>query len=118
MYEIEPIERMRLVLDAPKHMDAASGASVALNCCRRVDNLKLIAVSRNADLVARNDGDNGELRTGGLPALRAAAGVIMGRLRSYRNGNRTLTAFALERAALEVLGAGLDAAIHRRMDRY
>src|SRR5262249_33122793 len=100
---------MRLVLNPAIHMDAASGASVALNRCRRIDDLKLVAVGCNADFVARNDSDNGEHRARGLPALRAAASVIMSGLGSYRNGYGILAAFALERPALEVLGAWPDA---------
>src|SRR5260370_36159721 len=44
MDEVEAVERMRLVLDAPVHISAAYLAGVPLDCSLGVDDLKLVPV--------------------------------------------------------------------------
>ena len=49
---------------------------------RRIDDLQLVRVRGDLDLVAADDGDQGEDRALGLPALGAAAGVVVRGLRA------------------------------------
>src|SRR5258705_9830434 len=78
MDEVEAVERMRLVLDAPVHMGAADLAGVPLDCRRGVDDLKLVAVLKHADAVAWHHRDYEEDRSCGFPAFGAAAGEVVG----------------------------------------
>jgi hypothetical protein len=71
-----------LVFYAAVHVNAAPGAGVALDRRRLVDDLKLVSVRDNLDLVTADDGDLAEDRALGLPALGAAADVIVRCLRS------------------------------------
>src|SRR5260370_1264233 len=78
MDEVEAIERMRLVLDAPVHMGAADLAGVPLDRRRGVDDLKLVAVLKHAHAVAWHHRDHREGRPFGFPAFGAAASVDLG----------------------------------------
>ena len=81
MKEVEPVERVRLVLDAAVHVRTALTASVALDRGARVNDLELVAVGDHLDSVARRHCDHGHERAGRLPAFSAAADVIVRRLR-------------------------------------
>ena len=68
-----------------------------------------------ADVVAADDRDHGELRARRLPALGAAAGVVVGDVALDGDGDRIGGAVAGERAALEFLGARLETLVDRWM---
>src|SRR6185436_20104042 len=78
--EVEPIERMTLVLDAAVHVRAAARACIALNHRVAVDDLQLLLYGGDLDLVARDDCDHRKNRARGLPALGAAANMIVSSL--------------------------------------
>src|SRR5690242_7110729 len=100
---------MLVVLDASVHVHAATSAGVALDRRIRVDDLELVGVLRDLDLVFRHDRDDGEIRAFGLPALGAAARVLVRYIRTDTDFDRILRAFADERSARKVLRTGLDA---------
>ena len=80
MDEVEAVERMLGVLDPPVHVDAAALAGIALDGGARIDDGEFVAVLRHRQVGARHHGDDGEDRAGRLPALGAAAGMVVGDL--------------------------------------
>ena len=78
MDEVQAVEGVGLVLDAAVHVGAAALAGVALDGGRGVDDLQLVAVLGHRDVVARHNGDDREHRAFRLPALGAAAGMVVG----------------------------------------
>src|SRR5580704_6966446 len=98
---------MSALLDATIHMCAADLARVTLNGRTGIDNGQLVAVLGHRDLVTRRHGHYREQRTLGLPALRAAAGMVVRRLGLDGNLDRVLGAFTHQRAASKVLGRRL-----------
>src|SRR3982751_720507 len=100
MDEIQTLERM-VPLDRPVHMDAAGLAGMALNQRVGVDDCELVAIFENRDAVMRSDGNDRKGRAGGLPALRATAGVIVGDAAGDLDLNRLVGAVADEDAAAE-----------------
>src|SRR5262249_53970589 len=115
--EVEPEKRVLAVFDSAVKMNAAILAGIPLDRCFRVDDRELVRVLHDGDLVTGYDGDYGEQRTPGLPALRAPANMIVGRLRLHGQLHRTLRALADERSAREALRALLDAVVYGGMDR-
>src|SRR2546423_12937731 len=103
------------VLDAAIHMDAASTARVTLNGGVRVDDVELRGIVSDAEIVPGHHGDHGKHCAGRFPALGAAAGVVVRHVALDRDGDRICGALARERAALELLGTGLDALVDRWM---
>src|SRR5262245_30499853 len=85
MDKIEPVERMRSVLDAAIHVDAAIFAGVPLDGRIGIHDLELVGVLGNTQLAARHNRDLREHCARGLPALGASAYVIVGAL--GRNGH-------------------------------
>src|ERR1700730_12575428 len=116
MDEVEPVERMRLVLDAAVHMRAATLAGVPLNRRRGIDDVKLVAIFEHRHIVARNDGDDGKGRPVGLPAFGAAAGVIVGDVALDADLDRLVRAFADQGAAGKTARALLYTAVNRWVD--
>src|SRR6185437_680146 len=116
MDEVETIEGMALVLDAAIHMRAAGLAGIALNYCGRIDDLQLLAVFEHRHVLARHYGDDRENRAFRLPALGAAAGVVVRDVALDADLDRLVLAFADERSAAEVARALLHAAIDRWME--
>src|SRR5436305_10269552 len=116
MDEVEAVERMRLVFDAAVHMRAANLASVALDRRRGIDDLKLVAVFQHLDVVARDHRDDGEGRTLRLPALGAAAGVIMGNVAGDGDLDRLVLALADQGAAGKAARALLHSVVNRWVD--
>src|SRR5687767_2009123 len=118
MDEVESVERVIRVVDAPVHVDAASGAGMTLDHRVGIDDLELDLVGRDAEVVPGNRRDNREQRACGLPALGAAAGVVVVRLALDRNGDLPVGTSALKRAAGEIGGrSGTESLVDRGMDR-
>src|SRR4030095_4891706 len=101
--------------DASVHVYAAAVAGMALDRGAAIDHGELLAVGGHAYVVLRHDGDHGEHRARRLPALGAAAGVVVSDVALDGDGDGIRGAVAAERAALEFLVAGLDALVYRRM---
>ncbi|MNE48738.1 hypothetical protein D3C80_1432220 [compost metagenome] len=108
---------MCAVLDAAIQVHAALAAGVPLNGRLGVDHRQFLGMLGDPELVARHHCDQGEQRALGLPALGAAAGVIVGRLRGNLHPHGVLGAAADEGAAGEILGTRLDAVVDRRVNR-
>src|SRR6185436_6336294 len=113
--EVEAKERMALVLDAPVHVHAAFLAGITLDRRLGIDNRELLAVRFHADLVARHDRDLREERALRLPALGAAADVVVRGLRPDRHLDPVLRAVAPERPTCEIRRRGFQATIHLRV---
>lgn len=75
--EIEALEGV-VDLDAAVQVGAAAGAGVALDRGLGVHDAELRLVGRDRQVVPRHDADDAEERACGLPALGAAAGVVVG----------------------------------------
>src|SRR5437667_5286658 len=116
MDEVQPVKGVALVLDAPVHVHAATGARVSLDGGGRVDDLELVRICGHAELVARHHRDLREQRAGRLPAFRAAASMVMSALALDRHDDLPVGAFAIQRAASEAWRRGLDAVVDRGMD--
>lgn len=74
--EIQTLEGV-VDFDAAEHVHAAVLARVALDRRRRVHDLELLRVGRDPKLVAGYDADDGEERALRLPALGAAACLVL-----------------------------------------
>src|SRR6516165_8539339 len=116
MHEVQAVERMALVLNAPIHVRAAALASVALDHGRRIDDRQLVAVFEDRKVVAGNDSDHREHRSLRFPALGAAAGMIVGDIALDADLDRPILAFADECAAGKAAGALLHSTINRWVD--
>src|SRR5579871_2715361 len=86
--EIEAIERVLLVLDAPVHVYTATGTGIALDRRLLVDDLELVGIRRHRDLVASANANNGESRPLRLPALGTAARMVERDVRSDTHRDR------------------------------
>src|SRR6266852_148675 len=116
MDEVQSVQRVTLVLDSPVHVHAATAARVSLDGRVRVDDLQLVPICGHAELVARDDRDLREQCAGRLPALRAAASVVMSALARDRYGDLLVGTFAIQRAASEVWSRGRNAIVDRGVD--
>ena len=87
MHEIKPVEGMVLVFDAAVHVHATAGAGITLDRGIGVDDLELLGVGGDAELVASDDRHLGEHRALRLPALGAAAYVIVGNIALEAHGH-------------------------------
>ena len=116
MNEIEAMEGMPGVLDAAIHVNAAVLAGIAMDGGGGIRDLKLVPVRRDADAVARHDRDLRKQRAFGLPALRAAAYVIVRALRTDRHLDGILTAVARKGPAREIRRSGFRTLIHARVN--
>lgn len=65
-------------LNAAEQMSAAFLAGVALNGGCLVENLELVCVGSHGEVLLGDYTNDGEESTGGLPALRTSAGVVVG----------------------------------------
>src|SRR5690554_338811 len=116
MDEVQAVEGVAGILDAAEHVDAALLAGVTLDGGRRVDDLQLLLVGRDAEAVAGDHGDHGEEGAVRLPALGTAAHVVVGTLGGDRDLDPIAGAVAVQGAAAEALAAGLEAAVHPRVN--
>jgi hypothetical protein len=116
MDEVKSVERMVLVLDSAIHMNAAARAGVPLDRGPRIHSLQLVRVLRDLQVVSRDDRDDGKLRSGRFPALRAPTRMIIGDRAFNFDFYRILRAFADECPAVEIGHTRFYSGIHRRMD--
>jgi len=78
--------------------------------------VQLVAVLEHRDIVPRHYRDHRENRAVGLPALGAAAGMIVGDISLDADLDRLVLALADQRTAGEVPASLLDAIVDRRMN--
>ena len=100
-----------VLFDAAVHVHAAVFAGVALDHGGLVDDLEFVLARANRQFVYRDDCDDAEQRTVGLPALGAAAGVVELDVRVERYFHGAAGAFAVQFAAGEVGVAFLEAGV-------
>src|SRR6516165_5816974 len=112
MDEVEPVERMLVVLDAAVHVHAAIPAGVPLNGGGGIYDLELVGILGHTELVARHNGDLREQCARGLPAFGASTDVIIGALGRNAHLAGIARAFANERAPREVRRAGTHAVVY------
>lgn len=106
-----------LLLDAPEQVDAAVAAGVSLDGGALVDDLELVAVGGDGELVLGDDGDDGEEGALGLPALGAAAGVVVEDVAGEGHLDGLALAVAAEPAPLEGGAALGEAVVDGGVDR-
>src|SRR5215831_10634837 len=111
--EIESVQRVALVVDPAVHVDAALLARVPLDGRLGIHDCELVAVRFDAQVVARDDGDLREQRSFRLPALGAAAHVIVCALTLDRYLDLVLRAVAKQRSACEILCCWLQSCVDR-----
>src|ERR1700730_16304876 len=116
MDEVEAVERMPLVLDAAEHVGPANLAGMPLDRCRSVDDVKLVAVLKNAHVVARHNGDHRKDRALRLPAFGAATGMVVGDIPLDADLDRLLLAFADKGATGKAARAFLHSGVNRWVD--
>lgn len=113
MNEIESVEGVFGVFNPAIHMNAARLAGVALDHRVRVHDREFVPVRQHLHIVARDGGHHRQDRSCRLPALGAAADMVVGDLSLYRDRYRCVCAFAHQRAAGKIRCAGLHALIDR-----
>lgn len=113
--KIESVESMRLFNPA-EHMNPAINTSMALDDCGGIDDGKLRLVCLDAQVVTRNDTDNGEERSGGLPAFGAAAGMVVGDVALETDNDLVRGTAAVQSATGEIGVPFGDTVIDERMD--
>ena len=116
MNEIQAVEGMVGVHNSAIHMNAAVLAGMALDDGGGIHDLKLILVRRYAKVVARHDRDLRKQCTFRLPALRAAAHVVVCALPIDRHLDRVLIAMARKRPAGKIGCGGFQTLIHGRVN--
>lgn len=117
MNEIQALERV-ILLDAAEEVDAAGLAGVALDGGAGVEDVQFLRVGSHFDVVDGHDGDDGEERAFGLPALRAAAGVVVEDVAGDGYFYFVAGAVALEGSSREVGCAFSDAIVDQGVDRW
>ena len=114
--EIEPVQRVTGVVDAPVHVHPATRTRVTLDGRARIDDFQLVFVRRHFEVLPRRDGDLGEKRSAGLPALGAPANMVVSALTLDRDGDLPVRTFARQRTAGEVRSRGLQALVNAGMN--
>jgi hypothetical protein len=115
VHKVQPPERMRR-LDAAVQMHAAVPARVALDRGRGVDNVQFVRVGGDGERGGGEDADDGEQGAGGLPALGAAAGVVVGDVAGEGDLDFVAGAVAVEFSPGEVGRAFGDAVVDEGVD--
>lgn len=115
VHKVQALERV-VFLDATEHVYPAALAGVSLDSGGRVHDGQLLCVFGDGDGVAGNYSDDGKQRSGGLPALRAATGVIVSDIAGQLNHHLVGGAFAVEVTAREVRVPFGDAVVEERME--
>jgi hypothetical protein len=100
-----------VTFDGAIHVHAAFDASVALDEGGAVDNLEFVAIFDDLDMVVRRHGDNRKYGARRLPALGAAASVVMGDIALDGDLDGIVGAFAGQCAAGKIGATRLYAVI-------
>src|SRR5262249_992692 len=116
MDEVKTIERVTLVLDAAVHVGTACLASVALDHCGGIDDLQLVAILEHRHVLTGHHRDDRECCASRLPALGAAAGMVVGDVALDADLDRLVLAFADDGPAGENAGAFLYATVDGWME--
>jgi hypothetical protein len=102
MHEVEAVERVRLVLDAAVHVHAAAAAGMALDDgALAIDDLQLFRMRGDLTLSRETTANLREQGAGRLPALAAAAGVVVRGLRADGHFDLVGGALATQHAPFE-----------------
>jgi len=117
VHEIKPLERV-VLLDATVQMDAALLARVAEDGDVLVHDLQLVPVRGHFDVVDGDDCDDGEQSALGLPALRAATGVVVEDVARQGDFDGIARAVAMKLAAGEVVAALRQAIVDQRVEGW
>lgn len=116
VHKVQALEGV-VLLDATEHVHPAALAGISLDGGGRVNDGQLLCVFGDGDGVAGNNADDGEQRTGGLPALGAAAGVVVSDVAGQLNNDLIGRAFAVEVTTGEVGVTFGDAVVQERVKR-
>lgn len=116
MDKVQAVEGMRL-LDSTIHVNTAVSTGVALDHGARVEDGQLRRILGYADVFTRNDTDDREQGSGGLPALGAATGMVVGHVALEGNHHLVGRTVAVKGSAREVGVALGDAVIDERVER-
>ena len=103
--------------DATEEMDAAFLAGIALDGGRFVDDVEFIAVGSYRDGILGDHANDREESAFGLPAFRAATGVVVRDVAGKGDFDLPGGAMAVELAALEVGIAFRDAVVDGGVNR-
>lgn len=114
--KVETVKSVR-ILDSTEHVDSAFAACMSQNDGFGIDDLKLRPVLLDGHVVAGNDADNGEERAGRLPALRAAACVVVGNVALETDDDFIRGAATKQIASREVRVPFGDTIVDERVDR-
>jgi hypothetical protein len=98
MHQVEAMKWVRRIFNAAIHVSTALHASVTTDRGIFVNHPQFVTVGGDFQFVARNNRNNGEHRTIRLPALGAAARMVVSCLRSQLNNNRLMGAVASKSA--------------------
>lgn len=108
--EVQALEGV-VLLDAAEHVNTAVAAGVSLDGSILVDDGELVTIGSDLDLVAGDDGNDGEESALRLPALGASAGVVVQDLAVEGDLDGVGRALAANLSAGEVVGALCEAVL-------
>ena len=98
-------------------MNTTVSAGMSLNSGALVNDVELVLVGSHLELVLGDNTNDGEEGALGLPALGAAAGVVVGNIARKDNLNRVALAVASTLAAFEIVAALGEAVVDRGVKR-
>lgn len=116
MDKVQTLEGV-VLLNATEKVDAAVLAGIAQDGGLLVDDGKLGLVGGHGDGVPGHHSDHGEKGALGLPALGAAAGVVVCDIAAQSDLDLVGGAVAVELTTGEAAGAGSDAVVDKRVQR-
>ena len=106
-----------MVLDDPAvHVSPAHFAGVTLNRRALVHDMQFLRMGDHLELVDRHDSDHRKQRAVRLPALRAAAGVVVGDIAGDADRDLVGRAFARQRTAVEAAVTWLQPVVDQRVE--
>jgi hypothetical protein len=114
--KVQTVKSVRL-LNSTVHVDSAFAACLSQNDGCGIDDLKLRFVCLDSQVVAGNNADHGEERAGGLPALRAAACMVVGNVALETDDDFIRGAATKQIASREVRVPFGDTIVDERVDR-
>lgn len=106
-----------VLLDTPEEVNTAVLAGIALNGSILVHNRKLRGIGCHRDGVSRYNANHREERTGWLPTLGAATGVVVGNIAIQGDLDLVGGAVAVQLPSGEATGAWCDSIVDERVER-